>query len=173
MMKAYDDPDAFDLGYGKAAQFVIDHKEHILNWWKGSADTQAGFEQDGAIIAECWDGPIFQLKTQGLPYNYLAPVEGALTWIDSVAITAGAENLEQAHHFINWALTPEIGAIFSDETGYSSVVVGFDAYANEAYRKNFADAYPGDAIDKLWVQGTERPWFLERRQALVDKISAA
>ena len=32
---------------------------------------------------------------------------------------------------------------------------------------------PAMPIAKLWVQGTERPWFLEKRQALVDKISAA
>ena len=89
MMKAYDDEAAFDLGYGTAAEFVIANKAQIVNWWKGTADTQSGFEQDGAVIGETWDGPIFQLKNQGRPYNYLAPVEGALAWIDSVALTAG------------------------------------------------------------------------------------
>ena len=82
MRKAYDDEAAFDLGYGTAAEYVIANKAQIVNWWKGTADTQSGFEQDGAIIGETWDGPIFQLKNQGRPYNYMAPVEGALTWID-------------------------------------------------------------------------------------------
>lgn len=173
MMKAYDDEAAFDLGYGKAAEYVIANKGQIVNWWKGTADTQSGFEQDGALIGLTWDGPIFQLRNQGRPYSYLAPVEGALAWIDSVAITAGAKNLEQAYAFINWALQPEIGAIVSDNTGYNSVVQGFDEHVADTFKKNFADAYPGDAIDRLWVQGTERRWFLEKRQALVDKISAA
>jgi spermidine/putrescine transport system substrate-binding protein len=173
MRKAYDDEAAFDLGYGTAAQYVIANKAQIVNWWKGTADTQSGFEQDGAIIGETWDGPIFQLKNQGRPYNYMAPVEGALTWIDSIAITAGAQNLEQAYAFINWAFQPQIGGIVSDNTGYNSVVKGFEQHVSEQYKQNFADAYPEDAVDKLWVQGTERPWFLEKRQALVDKISAA
>jgi spermidine/putrescine transport system substrate-binding protein len=173
MRKAYDDEAAFDLGYGKAAEFVIANKAQIVNWWKGTADTQSGFEQDGAIIGETWDGPIFQLKNQGRPYNYLAPVEGALTWIDSISVTAGAANVEQAYAFMNWAFQPEVGGVVSDATGYNSVVQGFDAHVADSFKKNFADAYPGDAVAKLWVQGTERPWFLEKRQKLVDKISAA
>jgi spermidine/putrescine transport system substrate-binding protein len=173
MMKAYDDEAAFDLGYRAAADFVIANKEQIVNWWKGTADTQSGFEQDGGLIGLTWDGPIFQLKNQGRPYTYLAPVEGALAWIDSVAVTAGAANLDQAYAFINWALQPQVGGIVSDNTGYNSVVKGFDEHVADSFKKNFADAYPEDAVDKLWVQGTERPWFLEKRQALVDKISAA
>ncbi len=173
MRKAYDDEAAFDLGYGTAAEYVIANKAQIVNWWKGTADTQSGFEQDGAVIGVTWDGPIFQLKNQGRPYNYLAPVEGALSWIDSIAITAGAANVEQAYAFINWAFQPEVGAVVSDNTGYNSVVQGFDAHVSESFKKNFADAYPGDAVAKLWVQGTEHPWFLEKRQALVDKVSAA
>ena len=173
MRKAYDDEAAFTLGYGKAAEYVIANKKQIVNWWKGTADTQSGFEQDGALIGQTWDGPIFQLKDQGRPYNYLAPVEGALAWIDSVSITAGAKNLEQAYAFVNWSFQPEIGGIVSENTGYNSVVKGFDAHVPESFKKNFADAYPGDAVQKLWTQGTEHPWFLEKRQALADKISAA
>lgn len=173
MRKAYDDEAAFDLGYGKSADYVMSHKDQIANWWKGTADTQSGFEQDGAVIGNTWDGPIFQLKDQGRPYMYMAPVEGALLWIDSIAMTAAAANHEQAYAFINWACQAEIGGIVSDNTGYNSCVQGFDAYVKDSFKKNFQDAYPGDAIAKLWLQGTERPWFLERRQALADKISAA
>jgi spermidine/putrescine transport system substrate-binding protein len=173
MRKAYDDEAAFDLGYGAAAKFVIDNKTQIVNWWKGTADTQSGFEQDGAIIGETWDGPIFQLKNQGRPYNYLAPTEGALTWIDSISLTHGAANVEQAYAFMNWSFQAEVGGVVSDATGYNSVVQGFDAHVADSFKKNFAEAYPGDAVAKLWVQGTERPWFLEKRQKLVDKISAA
>jgi spermidine/putrescine transport system substrate-binding protein len=173
MRKAYDDEAAFDLGYGTAADYVIANKAQIINWWKGTADTQSGFEQDGAVIGQTWDGPIFQLKNQGRPYNYLAPKEGALAWIDTIAMTAGAVNIEQAYAFINWSLLPENGGLASDNTTYNSVVQGFDAYVSESFKKNFADAYPGDAIDKLWMQGIEATWFLEKRQGLVDKISAA
>jgi spermidine/putrescine transport system substrate-binding protein len=129
--------------------------------------------QDGAVIGMTWDGPIMQMRNEGQNMVYLSPVEGALMWMDSLAIASGAANLEQAYAFIDWALQPEIGGIMSEATGYNSVVTGFDAHVSEQFRNNFASAYPGDAIDRLWLQGTERPWFLEKRQALVDRISAA
>ena len=173
MRKAYDDPDALALGYGKAAEYTIAHKDQIVNWWKGTADTQSGFLQDGAAIGQTWDGPIFQMKNDGYPMQYLAPVEGALAWIDTIAITSGAANVEQAYAFINWSFLPENGGLASSHTTYNSVVNGFDAYVPESFKKNFAEAYPGDAISKLWMQGIERPWFLEKRQEFVDKISAA
>lgn len=173
MRKAYDDPDALALGYGKAAEYTIAHKDQIVNWWKGTADTQSGFLQDGAAIGQTWDGPIFQMKVDGYPMQYVAPVEGALAWIDTIALTAGAENVEQALAFINWAFMPENGGLASSHTTYNSVVKGFDAYVPESFKQNFAEAYPDDAVDKLWMQGIERPWFLEKRQELADKISAA
>ena len=173
MRKAYDDPDALALGYGKAAEYTIAHKDQIVNWWKGTADTQSGFLQDGAAIGQTWDGPIFQMKNDGYPMQYVAPVEGALAWIDTVAVTAGAENLEQAYAFINWAFMPENGGLASTHTTYNSVVKGFDDYVPESFKKNFAEAYPEDAVDRLWMQGIEYPWFLEKRQELADKISAA
>ena len=173
MRKAYDEEAAFDLGYGKAAEYVIAHKDQIVNWWKGTADTQSGFEQDGATIGMTWDGPIFQMKNQGLPYQYMAPIEGALAWIDTIALTAKPANLEQAYAFINWYLMAENAGLASENTTYNATVQGFDAYVSDSFKKNFAEAYPGDAIAKLWMQGIERTWFLEKRQALADKISAA
>jgi spermidine/putrescine transport system substrate-binding protein len=174
MRKAYDDEAAFDLGYGTAADYVIANKAQIVNWWKGTADTQSGFLQDGAAIGMTWDGPIMQMRDQGMKNMvYLSPAEGALQWMDSVAIAAGAANLEQAYAFIDWSFLPENGGLMAASTGYNSVVKGFDAYVSDSFKENFAMAYPGDAISRLWLQGTERPWFLEKRQALVDRISAA
>jgi spermidine/putrescine transport system substrate-binding protein len=174
MKKAYDDEAAFDLGYGTAAEFVIANKAQIVNWWKGTADTQSGFLQDGAAIGMTWDGPIMQMRDQGMANMvYLSPAEGALMWMDSCAIASGAANLDQAYAFIDWAFLPENSGLMASLTGYNGVVKGFDNFVSDNFKANFAMAYPGDAISKLWLQGTERPWFLEKRQALVDKISAA
>ena len=174
MRRAYASEADFDLGYGKAAEFVIANKAQIVNWWRGTADTQSGFMQDGAVIGMTWDGPIMQMRDQGMKNMvYMAPVEGALQWMDTISLTRGAVNIDQAYAFMDWALQPENGGLMAQETGYNSVVKGFEAFVSDAFRENFALAYPGDALDRLWLQGTERPWFLERRQALVDRISAA
>jgi spermidine/putrescine transport system substrate-binding protein len=174
MRKAYDDEAAFDLGYGKAAEFVIANKAHIVNWWRGTADTQSGFMQDGAVIGMTWDGPIMQMRDQGMKHmKFMAPIEGALQWMDTIALTRGAVNIDQAYAFMDWSLMPENAGLMAQATAYNSVVKGFEQHVSESFRENFAMAYPGDALERLWLQGTERPWFLERRQMLVDRIMAA
>jgi len=174
MRRAYANEADFDLGYGRAAAHIIANKAQIVNWWRGTADTQSGFMQDGAVIGMTWDGPIMQMRDQGMTnMMYVAPVEGALQWMDTISLTRGAANIEQAYAFMDWALDPENGGLTASETGYNSVVNGFEQFVSESFRENFALAYPGDALERLWLQGTERPWFLERRQALVDRISAA
>jgi spermidine/putrescine transport system substrate-binding protein len=174
MRRAYASEADFDLGYGKAAEYIIANKAQIVNWWRGTADTQSGFMQDGAVIGMTWDGPIMQMRDQGMKNMvYMAPVEGALQWMDTISLTKGAVNIDQAYAFMDWALQPENGGLMAQETGYNAVVKGFEQFVSDSFRENFALAYPGDALDRLWLQGTERPWFLERRQALVDRISAA
>ncbi|MFN6980129.1 MAG: extracellular solute-binding protein, partial [Gemmobacter sp.] len=112
MRRAYADEAAFDLGYGKAAEYVIANKKQIVNWWRGTADTQSGFMQDGAVIGMTWDGPIMQMRDQGMKNMvYMAPVEGALQWMDTVALTKGAVNIEQAYAFMDWSLQPEVGGM--------------------------------------------------------------
>jgi spermidine/putrescine transport system substrate-binding protein len=172
MRKAYDEEPAFDQGYGKAAQFVASHKDQIGAQWQGTIDTQEAFAQKGCIIGQTWDGPILQMKNEGKPYSYLAPVEGALAWLDTIAVPAGAKNVEQAYAFINWSLQAEIGGIVSDNTGYNSVVAGFADHVHESFKKNFNEAYPGDAIQRLWFKGIEQPWFIKRLQDYVARIAA-
>jgi spermidine/putrescine transport system substrate-binding protein len=173
MRKAYDDEAAFDLAYGKASHYVIASRPQIGAFWSGTEDTQKAFLEAHCVIGQTWDGPMFQLRNDGQPYAYVAPVEGALAWVDGLALPAAAVNIEQAYAFINWSFQPEIGGMFSDSTGYNSVVAGFDDFVQDSFKQNFRDAYPGDAVGRLWIQGVEQPWFIEKRQALADKITSA
>ena len=70
-------------------------------------------------------------------------------------------------------LKPENGGIFAVNTGYNSVVTGAEKFTNQSYQRNFEDAYPGNALDKLWFQLEERPWFIAKRQEFATKLQAA
>jgi spermidine/putrescine transport system substrate-binding protein len=105
--------------------------------------------------------------------KYLAPKEGALTWVDTVSLTKGAKNIDQAYAFINWMLKPENGGIFAVNTGYNSVVVGAEKHTNANFQRNFEETYPGNALANLWFQGEERPWFIAKRQEFATKLQAA
>jgi spermidine/putrescine transport system substrate-binding protein len=159
--------------YDEIFKFLVEHKKNIKMFWNNAQDHQLAFLQNGCLIGQTWDGPILTLKKQGKPVSYMAPKEGAMTWVDSMAIVKNAENVEQAYAFINWAYTPEAGAIMATATGYNSVVKGAADLLDDATKKGFAEAYPGDALDNLWWYVSEAPWFVPARTEYRDKFQAA
>lgn len=159
--------------YDEIFKFLVEHKKNIKMFWNNAQDHQLAFLQNGCVIGQTWDGPILTLKKKGKPLSYMAPKEGAMTWVDSMAIVKYAENVEQAYAWINWAYTPEAGALMAKSTGYNSVVKGAADLLDDATKKGFAEAYPGDALDNLWWYVSEEPWFVPARTEYRDKFQAA
>jgi spermidine/putrescine transport system substrate-binding protein len=159
--------------YDEIFKFLVAHKKNIKMFWNNAQDHQLAFLQNGCVIGQTWDGPILTLKKEGKPVSYMAPKEGAMTWVDSMAIVKNAENVEQAYAWINWAYTPEAGAIMAKSTGYNSVVIGAADLLDDATKKGFAEAYPGDALENLWWYVSEEPWFVPARTEYRDKFQAA
>ena len=117
------------------------------------ADTQKnGLINEGVIVGQTWDGPPIALKNEGQPVMYRAALEGAMAWIDGMSMPVGAENIDQAYAFIQHCYDAEAAGKAIDTHGYNSPVIGAERFANAQYAKNFADAYPGDALQKL------NPW---------------
>jgi len=173
MVKSYDDQPTMEKYYGQALEYAIKNKAQIAKFWTGTNDTIVAYRQEGCVIGQTWDGPINQMRNDGDKVKYLAPKEGALTWCDTLAIPKGAKNIEQAYAYMNWALQPEVGGLMANETGYNSIVVGAEKFTNPNYQRNFTEAYPGDAIEKLWFQREEKPWFIAKRQEFAAKLQAA
>jgi spermidine/putrescine transport system substrate-binding protein len=79
----------------------------IVQFWSNAQETEAAFLQNGAVIGQTWDGPAMRMRSEsGGRYTYLAPKEGALTWMDSMGIPVGAANVEQAYAWMNWYYQP-------------------------------------------------------------------
>jgi spermidine/putrescine transport system substrate-binding protein len=173
MFDTYETEEKFRKVYDEIFKFLVEKKKNIKMFWNNAQDHQLAFLQNGCVIGQTWDGPILTMKKQGKPVSYMAPKEGALTWVDSMAIVKNAENVEQAYAFINWAYTPEAGAIMAKSTGYNSVVKGAADLLDDATKKGFAEAYPGDALENLWWYVSEEPWFVPARTEYRDKFQAA
>ena len=173
MFDTYETEEKMRKVYDEIFTFLVEHKKNIKMFWNNAQDHQLAFLQNGCFIGQTWDGPILTLKKEGKPVSYMAPKEGAMTWVDSMGIVKNAENVEQAYAFINWAYTPEAGAIMAKSTGYNSVVKGVADLLDDATKKGFAEAYPGDALDNLWWYVSEEPWFVPTRTEYRDKFQAA
>ena len=173
MLDTYESEEKMRKIYDQILKFLVKRKKNIKMFWNNAQDHQVAFLQNGCVIGQTWDGPMLTLKKEGKPVSFMAPKEGAITWVDSMAIVKNAKNIEQAYAFINWAYTPEAGAIMAKSTGYNSVVKGVSDLLDDATKKGFAEAYPEDALENLWWYVSEPSWFVPARTEYRDKFQAA
>ena len=68
---------------------------------------------------------------------------------------------------------PELAGEAIDHHGYNSPVLGADKFAGAAYAKNFADAYPGDALANLNPWPAEPQWYADARTEFVNRFTSA
>ncbi|MCW4116887.1 extracellular solute-binding protein [Aurantimonas sp. MSK8Z-1] len=170
---AYESEDKMKAVWGKLLETAIAKKKNIKLIWN-DADTQKnGLLNEGVIVAQTWDGPPLALKTAGEPVMYRAPVEGALAWVDGMSMPTGAKNVDQVYAFIAACYDPQLAGEAIKTHGYNSPVVGADEFAGEVYAKNFADAYPGDALAKLNPWPAEPTWYAETRTEFTNRFMSA
>jgi len=173
LLDAYKDEENMRRIWDQITKFAVEHKPWVKQFWNDADSQVNGFMQNDVVLGQTWDGPMNKLKTEGQPIAYMAPQEGAFAWLDGWAMPVGAENIDQAYEFLNFLYKPENNGAMANGTGYNPVAVGADAHLSEQAKKNFADAYPGDAVDRLWFWPPTEPWYAEIRNEYVDKFVAA
>ena len=139
----------------KITDFCIANKNQIKLFWNDADSQKNGFLSDGVVVGQTWDGPPISLKNNGEPIYYQAPKEGAMAWVDGMSLSRAATNIDQAYAFVEFAYRQEPAGKAIDKHGYNSAVIGADVYANDTYKKNFSEAYPGNALSNL------NPWPIE------------
>ncbi len=172
MLDAYKDEASMKKIYDQILPFAIAHKSWIKQFWDSGDNTKSGLLENGVVIGQTWDGPAISLKKAGKPVSYMAPQEGAITWLDGWAITKAAKNTAQAYEWINYLHSAEASAKVAEGSGYNPVAKGADALLSPVAKKNFAEAYPGDALERIWPRPAEPSWFAELRTQYAEKFKA-
>ena len=173
MWKAYENEDEMRRVWGKVTDWCISKKSHLKLIWN-DADTQKnGLLNDGVICGQTWDGPPLALKSQGEPVTYQAPKEGAMAWVDGMSLSAASENIDQVYEFVNFAFDPVPAGKAIDDHGYNSAVLGADQNAADQYKKNFSEAYPGEALSNLNPWPKEPQWYADVRTEFEEKFKSA
>lgn len=173
MADAYKDEATMKKIYDEILKVAISKKAWIKQFWDSADNTKSGYMENGCVIGMTWDGPALSLKKQGKPVSYMAPQEGAISWMDGWSMPIGAKNKEQAYEWLNYVHSPEVSAKVADGSGYNPVAIGADAFLSDVAKKNFAEAYPGDALSKLWARIPEPSWFAELRTQYAEKFKSA
>lgn len=69
-----------------------------------------------------WNGSAYMARLEGAAIEIVWPKEGAIFWMDSLSIPAGAKNVDAAHKMIDFLLRPENAAKVAQEIGYPTPV---------------------------------------------------
>lgn len=173
MKAAYKDEATMRPVWQKVTDWCTARKSHVKKFWNDADGQKSGFLNEGVVVGQTWDGPILAMKTAGEPVTYQAPKEGALAWVDGMCIPVGAENVDAAYALIEFMYRPEIGGMAANTTGYNSVVKEAGEFLSGSSKQNFAESYPGDALDNLWPWPTEYDWYAGVRTEYVDRFQAA
>ncbi len=170
MKRAYSDEKVMRQIWQVVTDFCIANKSQIKLFWNDADSQKNGFMNDGVVVGQTWDGPPLALKTQGEPVTYQAPKEGALAWVDGMSLSAAAEHVDAVYAFLEFAYEPEPAGKAIDKHGYNSAVLGADKFASDQYKKNFAEAYPGDSLANLWPWPREPQWYADVRTEYRNKF---
>jgi spermidine/putrescine transport system substrate-binding protein len=173
MLDAYEDEDSMRRVWDKVTKIAIAHKAWIKLLWNDAETQVNGFLRNGVVLGQTWDGPANRLKNEGRPIAYMAPREGALAWLDGLSLTAQAKNVEQAYAFLDFIYRPQNGALLTNESGYNNVCVGSVDHLSPQARDNFNQAYPGDALSRLWWWPPTPVWYARLRDEYQDKFIGA
>ena len=159
--------------YDVLLQEAVARKGWIKQFWTSSANAKSGFAINGVVIGQTADEPAVSLKKAGNPISFQAPREGAIGWFDGWSLTKAAKNVEQAYAFLKFLHSKEASAKVAAGSGYNPVVKGADELLPAKTRSILHDAYPGDAIDRIWWRPSEPRWFAELAKSYADKFKAA
>ncbi|MHA6645923.1 extracellular solute-binding protein [Mesorhizobium sp. A623] len=153
-------------------EFLKPHKKNIGAFWNDATEATTAFTDSGCTIGQTWDTTGIKLHNEvDSKWVYAAPKEGALGWMDTMAIPSGADNIDQAYALINFLLTPKIGGMHANNTGYNSAAIDAENFVSEENKKAFKLAYPKGAIETLWWWPMNTPWFSSVRQEYVERIT--
>ena len=173
MRRAYEDEEIMRGIWEQVTAWCVGRKDHIKLFWNDAETQKQALMEGGVTVGQTWDGPPLALKSAGEPVTYQAAQEGALAWVDGLALSAAAEQRDEVYAFIDFCYQPEPAGRAIDEHNYNSAVLGANKFASETYRKNFAEAYPGDALSNLWPWPQEPQWYADVRTEFRDRFMAA
>lgn len=173
MWKAYESEAAMRPIWQKVTDWCIARKKNIKLLWNDADSQKNGLLKEGVTVGQTWDGPPLALKTAGEPVTYQAPKEGSMAWVDGIAMPIGAKNIDQIYAFLKYAYDAKAAGEAINHHGYNSPVLGADKFANANYKKNFSEAYPGDALSNLNPWPPQAPWYAKVRTEYVNKFKSA
>ena len=118
MALGMDDPmNLTDEQVEEAKNYLLEHRDNFRSFAESDSSMVNLFKSGEVELADGGRGTTEAMADDGVPVEWVAPVEGALSWVCGLAISSKAENIPAAYKLINYYASPEAQAI-SGEMGF-------------------------------------------------------
>lgn len=108
MAMGVDDPmNMTDEQVEEAKNFLLDNRDQFRSFIGSDADKVNLFKSGEIVISDGGRGSAADLKTAGVPVEWVAPEEGAMAWACGLGISADAKNIDAAYKLINYYVSEE------------------------------------------------------------------
>ncbi len=175
-MLAYD-PAAFD---SQLTEFVLERTLVLslphIRYFAGSTRIINDLSAGNICIALAWSGDVQQAVDRaeqegtGQEIAYVVPREGALVWVDVMAIPANATNPEGGQQFIEFMIRPEILAKASNYVAYASARPAAEAFVDPSVLEN-PTIYPSAEVrQRLYGIPSVQPRHRASRDEVFERI---
>jgi len=104
--------------------------------------------QGNVPMGVMWNGETYMAQLELGTVEYVYPSEGVTLWVDSFVIPKGAENVENAHKFIDYVLRADIGKVILEGVGNSTPNRATIPLLSEEMRNNPMVVPPAEVIEK-------------------------
>ncbi|MEB4591310.1 spermidine/putrescine ABC transporter substrate-binding protein [Candidatus Thiothrix sp. Deng01] len=101
-----------------------------------TSDPRPDFLSDKVELGITWNGEMAVLQEKNPAFQYIYPADGASFWIDSFVIPARADNVDNAHKFINYMMRPEVAARCVKDLGYATANLKGKSLLDASLRNN-------------------------------------
>ncbi|WP_417777768.1 polyamine ABC transporter substrate-binding protein [Stutzerimonas xanthomarina] len=156
------DPNSTDPDdYAKAEAKLLEIRPYVRYFH--SSKYISDLANGNICIAAGFSGDIFQAAARadeagkGIDIAYTIPKEGGNLWFDMLAIPVDAQNVEEAHAFINYLLEPEVIASVSDYVGYANPNIKAGELMDQEVRNDPSVYPPQSVLDRLYVSAELPP----------------
>ncbi|KGO99296.1 polyamine ABC transporter substrate-binding protein [Novilysobacter defluvii] len=137
-----------------------EYKDALAN---GDACLVMGYSGD---IGQARDVAAEAAENTGNPapdIRYVIPKEGAIRWMDVIAIPADARNPDAAHAFINYLMEPEVIAGITDYVAYANANTAADALIDPEIAAD-EGVYPPEEVRARLVDPVSLPDDVQRQR---------
>ncbi len=146
---AYGDPQSYTEVMNKVESKLIECKPAVKSYWETGDELMALVRSGEVIASMAWDTGGWKLNAENPEIVFVAPLSGALGWIDTFALPAVGDADSAAYDWINFVMRPEVSALITEESGNFTASEGADRFASPDLRARFQASFPPSAISNI------------------------